>query len=494
MTQWSQQKALPVLILRLVGLLVVFAGLVALPATAIPSIEDGGALPGAFEVVGHEPLGNRGMNAALAIHGDYAYVGSRVDGKVDNANGAGVLIVDISDPTGPDVVGEIGTPTAANPGESSRELRVWQSQDILIVLNTNCSPLIHGCQAPARNNIRFYDIAGDNAADPQLIVELGRDTHEFFLWEDPADPEFALMFGGSAGSRMQVWDLSPVLQGQVPALRYDRSPGYPGGVHSLSVSNDGSTAYLALLTGGFAIADVSDFPARAEDPAVRQITVNRPTWPGPGAHSAVKLWGKDWVYASDEVYGDALRALGAHGCPWGWARMIDISDPEAPSVEAEYRIAENAEDFCFTDAPRPFTSFSAHNPTHTPNIVFSSWHSGGMQAIDVSDPSAPTQLAELRPEPLRAVLQEDPALSAGLDKVVMWSYPIVADGLIYVVDLRNGLYVLRYTGPHADEVDAISFLEGNSNLGDALCFDPVPDPTAPERFLVPEHCAPDQHQ
>jgi hypothetical protein len=36
-----------------------------------------------------------------------------------------------------------------------------------------------------------------------------------------------------------------------------------------------------------------------------------------------------------------------------------------------------------------------------------------------------------------------------------------------VVDIRNGLYVLRYTGPHANEVNAISFLERNSNLGDA---------------------------
>jgi hypothetical protein len=26
--------------------------------------------------------------------------------------------------------------------------------------------------------------------------------------------------------------------------------------------------------------------------------------------------------------------------------------------------------------------------------------------------------------------------------------------------------VLRYTGTHTDEVDGISFLEGNSNLGD----------------------------
>lgn len=66
---------------------------------------------------------------------------------------------------------------------------------------------------------------------------------------------------------------------------------------------------------------------------------------------------------------------------------------------------------------------------------------------------------------------EDPALSRGPNKVVMWSYPIIKDGLIYVVDVRNGLYVLRYTDPHTDEVAGLTFLEGNSNLGDAVRLD-----------------------
>jgi hypothetical protein len=75
------------------------------------------------------------------------------------------------------------------------------------------------------------------------------------------------------------------------------------------------------------------------------------------------------------------------------------------------------------------------------------------------------------PEPLDDVTMEDPLLSSGPQKVVMWSYPIIQDGLIYVVDLRNGLYVLSHRGPVEDEVSAISFLEGNSNLGDALRLD-----------------------
>jgi hypothetical protein len=59
----------------------------------------------------------------------------------------------------------------------------------------------------------------------------------------------------------------------------------------------------------------------------------------------------------------------------------------------------------------------------------------------------------------------------GTNKVVMWSFPIVKDGLICVIDLRNGLYVLRYTGPSASDVSGLTFLEGNSNLGDAARLD-----------------------
>jgi hypothetical protein len=35
---------------------------------------------GSIMQVGHESLMNRGMNAAIAVHGDYAYIGSRTDG------------------------------------------------------------------------------------------------------------------------------------------------------------------------------------------------------------------------------------------------------------------------------------------------------------------------------------------------------------------------------------------------------------------------------
>jgi hypothetical protein len=296
------------------------------------------------------------------------------------------------------------------------------------------------------------------------------------------------MYGGSAGSgtgSLRVWDLSPLLGGEPPIRTgntshgFSSAPGLPtGSLHSLSISNDGNTAYYALLTGGFGMADVSDFALDLPDPQRRIITTNanRPTWPGPGAHSAVKLWGSDYVWMTEEVYGSATGS--GHGCPWGWARVVDISDPLAPVVVSQYREPENYAFLCSESEPHPRTAYSAHNPTLTPNIAFTAWHSNGLQATSLADPSYPYQIAEFMPEPLPSIVMEDPRLSNDPDtgkgeKVVMWSYPIIKDGLIYVVDLRNGLYILEYHGPHEDEVSSVTFLEGNSNLGHALCFEPV---------------------
>jgi hypothetical protein len=459
----------------------------------LPAAADAQPKPktGSLTQVGHEPLQNRGMNAAIAVHGDYAYIGSRTDGSHDNPAHGGIMVVDISDPSSPELLNP-DAPIDANPGESSRELRVWAEQDILIVLNTNCGGEgAHQCQTPSINNFRFYDISGENAANPQLIHQMDMSTHEFYLWVDPTNPDRALMYGGSAGNRFTVWDISPLRFGLAPIVLDDGPHGFTevpslgiprGGLHSLSINNEGTRAYYALLTGGFGVVDVSEFRDGVPNPQQHPITINeeRPTWPGPGTHSAIKLFEKDWVYVSDEVYGTATGS--AHGCPWGWARMIDISDPERPTVEAEYRLPENDESTCAAFNP-PRTSYSAHNPTQTRRMVLTTWHSGGFQVINVQHPRSPTQLAEFFPEPLDEVSIEDPRLSSDPDtgrneKVVMWSYPIVKDGLIYVVDLRNGLYVLEYEGRFENEIEHIRFLEGNSNQGDALCFEPVDGMTA----------------
>jgi len=138
------------------------------------------------QVVGSNPLFNRGLNAAAAIFDHFLYVGNRTDGSsrcgfhdprrtapapfgLDSCPHphAGILILDIDDPSNPTVVGEIPAPLnalckfkdlrdptgqttlgACEPkGVTSREARVWPDENLLVTMNFRCSSL-SGAEAP----------------------------------------------------------------------------------------------------------------------------------------------------------------------------------------------------------------------------------------------------------------------------------------------------------------------------------------------------------
>ena len=434
-------------------------------------------LPGSLNLIGSEPLFARGMNAALAVSEGFAYVGSRTDGSRGHPH-PGVLVVKVKDPRKPSVVAEIGPPNQGNRGETSREVRVWADQRMLVVLNFGCDASLHAC-APTSvaPTIRFYDIAGKRAAKPRLLSTYRpkREPHEFYLWQDPEDPARALLFLSTPApteENLLVVDVSRARRGEFREIAsWSTSfpdPGPDDALHSLSVSPDGRQAYLAYLTAGFFVLDTSEVAEGKDRPAIRAATPlkRRAQWPGVGAHSAVKVPGRDLVLTTDEVYGKLVDG----GCPWGWARLIDTGDQSAPRVLSQYRVSPyNDSSYCdeVPDDRNSKASFSSHNPTVTEHLALVTWHSAGLQVFSTENPRRVKQLAEFLPEPLKSVATEDPALSSGPDKVVMWSYPIVKDGLIYVVDVRNGLYILEYEGPLQDEVKGIRFLEGNSNLTEA---------------------------
>ncbi|CAN5252623.1 hypothetical protein BH20ACT22_BH20ACT22_18540 [soil metagenome] len=91
-------------------------------------------------------------------------------------------------------------------------------------------------------------------------------------------------------------------------------------LHSMSVSVDGSRTYLAYLGGGFLILNSSEVAAGSQNPRFQLLTpvANSPMWPNQTVHSAVKVFGRDLVVATDEIYGDLLdafdsRTTGVHG-------------------------------------------------------------------------------------------------------------------------------------------------------------------------------------
>ena len=527
-----------------------------------------GTTPGTsqnVQLVGENPLFGRGMNAAATIFDHFLYVGNRTDGSSrcgigdprrtapppDGLNTCqhphpGVLVLDIGNPAAPTVVNEFGDEftTGVFAGQTSRELRVWPEQKLLMIMYFRCSSFIHACTRPATDDwrIRFFDLS--DPVHPALVSTYApappSKPHEMFLWVDPNNDKRALLFLSTpninvdANPNLIVTDISQARAGIFTEIARgnwnDRFPGtdqanYPFDatsrdgcgpydcnlfVHSMGVKADGTLTFLALEAGHFLVLDTSQVAAGVRNPKLVLLTdpKKRPVWlqnppepdevpnvspndcervistPSgplekdcPNSHSAVKVPGRQLALTTDEVYGTFTFA--AFGCRWGWARLIDVSDPTKPFITGEYTIDENNLSFCGTPADDAVTestrSYSSHNPTLTQHLAIIDWHSGGLQIIDTSDPTHPVQAGFFVPDPPASVADEDPALSQGTasrnNKTVFWSYPIINNGLIYAIDVRNGLFIFKYTGPHADEVNQIQFLEGNSNLGDAVDLD-----------------------
>jgi hypothetical protein len=414
------------------------AAAAALPGTS-PVMAAG---PGAnLAVVGVNPLANRGMNAALAVAEHCAYVGSRDD--------AAPQVLDITDPAHPVVAGTL----PAHSGSTPRELRaVPQLREVIV--------MYYRLSGGGLNDVEVYRWDSD-CSRPSLVGSYSFDgaPHEFYLWQDPARASRVLLYVGMfAGSsrELQVVDVSdptqPRLAGTwtVPSA-YGHAP-----LHSISLSPDGRMAFVSLWTGGLVVADTSDYALGKPEPAFRPLTPAGAAYRTPpgNVHSAVPLPGRPLVLTTDERY----PATYGPGCPFGPAHIVDVSDPARPRAVGTMAVPENTPATCAAAAHGTWTS---HNATVTNHLAFITWYSAGLQTFQLDDPAQPVQVTAFRPG-AASPAQRD--LLLGTTDAVTWSYPVLYRGLIYVVDINQGLFVLRYTGPHQEEVAAGGLLEGNSNV------------------------------
>ncbi|HXA43447.1 MAG TPA: hypothetical protein VNV65_11130 [Candidatus Solibacter sp.] len=414
--------------------------LAAVAATGAASVR--AASPAAsLTLVGQSSLGSRGMSAALTLAGGCAYIGSRTD--------AAPLVVDISNPASPQVVGHL----TAHSGSTPRELRAIPANRELVVLNY----AING----GPNGLDIYQWTAD-CRSPKLTGHYdfrSHVPHEFYLWQDPQRPArflaFVTMFA-SVGNALNVVDVSsPAAPSLVGGWSAPSSYGYAP-LHSIALTPDGRTAYLSLWTGGLVVADSSDFATAAASPSLRLLTsagARFKTPPG-NVHSAVPVPGRSLVVTTDERYPTPY----GQGCPFGPAHVVDVSNPAQPVALATMSIAENNPSSCSAAGSGTWTS---HNPTLTAHLALISWYSGGLQVFALDDPANPALVASARPSGVSPTLRD---IQLGTTASMTWSYPVIAGGLIYVGDINQGLLVYRYQGPHQDEIQGAGFAEGNSNL------------------------------
>jgi hypothetical protein len=461
----------------LTGLLV--SGLPA-GAAGTPQVTVGSpSIPGTiknFQLVGHTDLGNRGMNSPIALAGTCAYLGDRSYAATPR-KGAGISIIDVSNPANPHQVNLI----PARPDATQREMRADAGLGLLVV--EDYSPYIgsalSGGDSYSGNDLQVYDISKD-CTKPQLLstYDFGaRAPHEFFLWKDPKHPGRVLAYVTTTlyAPDLNVIDLTDPtapklvsvfnqpqqnasgLSDTVPANNPTASQ--PASyIHSIAVSDDGTRAYVGNWDYGTFVADTSGLADPAGVPVITPLSPT-PLDYGANVHGNVPIPGRPFGVMVQEEYANAGRS-----CPFGWLRIADMTDPANLKLAGQYKLPEN-------DCPKAQAAngtFTAHNQTNFPSLTLLTWYSGGLRAVDTTDPNKPVEAGVFVPKATKdAPIERDTRLFFTGNKNdrrtgAMWSYPVVQNGLIYVVDIDLGLYILRYTGAHASEVNKAAFVEGNS--------------------------------
>ncbi|HEX9697314.1 MAG TPA: hypothetical protein VGB64_13500 [Actinomycetota bacterium] len=471
-----------------------------------------------LNLIGHTDLARRkggpalGNNGGIALIGNCAFVGRWHDYGDFRRNPGTVQypiqIVDVAKPSAPRVVGSVPNSNLLNA--AAREIRAVDLPKFkMLVVQMFGKYLDEGATAPGQHSLYFYTFPSGRCTEPVLTGRIDLKPlrpHEFYLWLDP-DPAhnvdgnprvIAYVTAPLSGVDGAIVDASkpaaPVLLGiwhggqpLASATEENLAGDVPAGAgrysHSIALSPDGRRAYVSQWDGGFLTLDASaiaDAQPRATLGPLGAMSV--PYLYETGAvgntHSAVPMRGGETMVVGDEVY------VTTDGCPYGWMRVIDAGNQTAPPAQiGEFRLRENRADACsgVLSASRNALgksidgTFSMHNQTATSRYALVSWYGGGLRVVDLANPAKPRQTAFFVPKPPAKVLSvpdtSAPIFGATEDTsddwwVSTWSYPIVRKGLIYVADIRGGLYILRARPgtPLARDLARYKFLEGNSNL------------------------------
>jgi hypothetical protein len=387
-----------------------------------------GSASAQLEPVGSYDPGTAGLNASVSGLDGVAYLGSW--GSASSCPAVGVRLVDVTNPAAPVPLGS----AAAYPGTSAEHVAALRMASWAF----DGSVLLAGIQrCGGRGGIG--GLAVWDVSDPSNPRELSylpvssgaAGVHEFGLgrlgdrWYAYLAVPFSDLSDGMGDLRV-VDFTDPANPVQVATWSAQRDAGLPVGrgeqcgpycrgrdsaayVHSVTVSPDGRLAYLSYWDLGMIVLDVSEpsaprFVGRFAEPADAEGNT----------HSVAIAHNGDLALVADETMAP----------PWGHLRLLDLQDPAEPVQIGMFETPSS-------NAGRPggpLTWYSIHHPLvddRDSNRAYLAWFSDGVRVVDITNGTAPVELASWVPP-------QNP---------LVWNVALMGD-LLLVADINNGLYVL----------------------------------------------------
>ncbi|HUG28685.1 MAG TPA: Ig-like domain-containing protein [Gemmatimonadales bacterium] len=369
-------------------------------------------------VVGRLPR-TRFTTEEVWIHpnGVNAYLGSGSGGDV-------LYVLDISDPANPRV-------TDSLVADTRRVNDVMTTPDGRFLVHTR-----EGASS-RRNGIVLASL--EDPAHPKVIAEFTEGVtagvHSSFIYQQEGHGTHVYLTNNGTGA-MHVIDINdPYHPREVSQWRTPR-PDAGRTLHDIDVQD--GLAYLSYWNDGLVILDIGN-GLKGGSPANPQFVsqfkydlnalyrdVEAVGGPGfiRGTHTAWRT--RNYVIIADEVFpGSQVRGAkdAAAGRAYGRLQVVDVSDIENPKSVAYYEPEFGG----------------VHNVWVAGDTLYLGAYNGGFRTFDISG----ELLGDLRAQGREMVHVNTADMDGSVRNTAMTWGVVVRDGLAYVNDMYNGLWIIR---------------------------------------------------
>ncbi len=363
------------------------------------------------------------LTSEVWIHpnGKVAYLGT-------HGGGDRVYALDISDPDRPVVVDSLQANTRL-----INDMQTTADGNYMVFTREGASDRKNGIViADTRDPLHPKEIA-------QFVDGVAAGVHSVYIYEHPQHGRYVYITNDGTGAVDIVNITDPAKPTRAGEWRTDR-PDAARYVHDLDIVD--GLMYASYWNDGLVILDIGNgkWGGRPEKPVlVSQFKYNLDSLykevedvSGPGftrgTHTAWRQRGGKYVFIADEVYlNRPIRGArdASSSRMYGTLQVVDVSDIEHPKAVAWYT-PENG---------------GAHNVWQVADTLYVGAYDAGFHVFDIS--------GELKGD-LRAQNREIASLNTadmgGAVKNAAFTWGVVVnpkDGLAYVNDFNNGLWVVR---------------------------------------------------
>jgi len=359
---------------------------------------------------------------------------------VTNAEGPGVFVLDMSDPSHPVLTDTLKTPAMLSPHES-------------LLLNEPRGLLVADMGYPSFNPgfVDVYDLTQD-CRHPVLdsSAPMGVLGHESAFAPDGR----TFYVSSTGGQTLTAVDLTDP---KLPKILFTT---FGVDYHGMRVSDDGNRLYVADIggantgyggTAGLTILDVSQIQSRAANPQVS--TISHLTWPTvsiPQVPIPMTIAGHKYLLEVDEYTAHTVGRQAMQydpNDPVGAARIISVDDEAHPYVVSDIRLAVNQPENRAGDqqsdpgAQLVAQGYAGHYcsvPREVdPGIVACSFIVSGERIFNVEDPAHPYEVGYFNKPATSGYPTGGYAMSQA-------AWDLAAHSLWYT-DGDTGLWVVRIT-------------------------------------------------